>query len=147
MQNRKPYSRVPETTDDEDIAHIFAQLDEEYVRAPINRGWWMGYGYVCLKINRHRLIISDIWVEARFRGNGAAGNMLRKVLSLTDASNIPVRAYPLSFDKVGKHLSIPQLREWYGRFGFKPVQGSDMLERQPHTPYKRKGRGKSNRST
>lgn len=114
------------------IQKVFYDLDELYVRGPLGRSWWMGHGYVGLRIQNSRLLISDIWVEQRFRNAGHGGTMLKVILALADKRKVCLRIKAQPFDpKSSSRRSKAHLYKWYSKHGFQTVNHkSGLMERK-----------------
>lgn len=96
-------------------------LDEKFVHAPFPHTWWMGFGYAGLKKCGARFILSDIWVEKRYRGRGIGDKMLKRMLKAADKAGVELFIYPLPFDAKPTQdsgMTKKQLLEWYLRRGF-----------------------------
>lgn len=60
--------------------------------------------------------VRTVWTSPSWRGQGVAGNLLRRVLADADREGVELQLNAQPLD--GGGLTLAQLRDWYGRHGF-----------------------------
>ena len=83
------------------------------------RAWIVDDAYVVtdVKLWQGMAVLSSIFSDRR--GRGAASKVLRELVTLADRHGVIMFLSPKAFGMREGGLSSKQLRDWYGRHGFK----------------------------
>lgn len=116
----KPRTPAHRMITDLDRAHVRCPVDN--LRLPIFGSWWFKHGYLQVRAIRADLVlITNVWVDPRYRGGGAGRRMFQAVFKQADRHGVRVRTWAQAFDVGG--LSTSDLWQWYYRLGFRADPG------------------------
>jgi GNAT superfamily N-acetyltransferase len=88
-----------------------------YILTTISDPQGRGNASLLLDHTNKKIILEEIEVEAQFRGMKLGSRLLSQVCWLADSLGFTVVLVPVSLVST-KCLTIWQLEDWYGRYGF-----------------------------